>query len=171
MPDPTDILNWRRLSDRVTTSGQPDEAQLAALAALGVRHVINLALQTHPKALADEAGTVRDLGMAYVHIPVAFDDPKPVDYDAFRAAMAGIGEAPVHVHCIMNYRVSAFFYLYRQAVEGLDEGTARAEMEGLWRPGGVWAAFIGDEAAVAGPHHYAGQDYEPGPKTLARLGG
>jgi uncharacterized protein (TIGR01244 family) len=151
-----DILNWRRLDDRVTTSGQPSEAQLAALAALGVKYVVNLALHTHPKALADEAGTVRGLSMTYVHIPVAFDDPKPSDYEAFRTAMARIGDAPVHVHCIMNYRVSAFFYLYRRNVEGLNEAAARAEMESLWRPGGVWAAFIGDEEATAKPHRYSG---------------
>jgi uncharacterized protein (TIGR01244 family) len=159
LSDPTDILNWRRLSERVTTSGQPREAQLAALAALGVKHVINLALHTHPKALADEAATVRELGMAYLHIPVAFDDPRPEDYEAFRAAMARIGAAPVHVHCIMNYRVSAFFYLYRQAAEGVDERAARAEMERIWRPGGVWAAFIGHAAGVGRPHQIAGADY------------
>jgi hypothetical protein len=41
MADPETIYNWRRLDDRITTSGQPTEAQLADIHALGVRHIIN----------------------------------------------------------------------------------------------------------------------------------
>ena len=51
-------------------------------------------------------------------------------------------DVPVHVHCIANYRVSAFFYRYRRDVQGMDDVAARAEMEQIWRPEGVWAAFI-----------------------------
>jgi protein tyrosine phosphatase (PTP) superfamily phosphohydrolase (DUF442 family) len=51
MADPKTIYNWRRLEDRVTTSGQPTEPQLADIKALGVRHIINLGLHTHEKAL------------------------------------------------------------------------------------------------------------------------
>jgi hypothetical protein len=38
-------------------------------------------------------------------------------------------DVPVHVHCIANYRVSAFFYRYRRDVLGMDEARARAGME------------------------------------------
>ena len=37
MPDPEAIYNWRRLDDRITTSGQPTEPQLKDLRALGIR--------------------------------------------------------------------------------------------------------------------------------------
>ena len=36
------ILNWRRLTSRVTTSGQPSESDLAELAAIGVTRSVNL---------------------------------------------------------------------------------------------------------------------------------
>jgi hypothetical protein len=36
MADPNSMYNWRRLDDRVTTSGQPTERQLADIQALGV---------------------------------------------------------------------------------------------------------------------------------------
>src|ERR1700694_5387665 len=49
MADPETIYNWRRLDDRVTTSGQPTERQLADIHALGVRHIINLGLHSHEK--------------------------------------------------------------------------------------------------------------------------
>lgn len=61
MTDPEGIYNWRRLDDRITTSGQPTEEQLADIQALGVQHVVNLALHTHEKALPDEAASVRAL--------------------------------------------------------------------------------------------------------------
>ena len=68
MADPEMIYNWRRLDDRITTSGQPTEQQLADIRALGVRHIINLGLHTHEKALPDEAASVRRLGMTYIHM-------------------------------------------------------------------------------------------------------
>ena len=55
MDDPEGIYNWRRLDDRVTTSGQPTETQLADIRAIGVRNIVNLALHTHEEPLPDEA--------------------------------------------------------------------------------------------------------------------
>ena len=153
MADPTDIPVWQRLDDRITSSGQPSEAQLADIAALGVRHIVNLALHSHDKALPDEAASVAALGMTYIHIPVEFDAPTDDHFAQFRDAMTAIGDdAPVHVHCIVNARVSAFLYRWNRDVRGHDEAEARARMEAIWRPGGVWAAFIGDDAAIALPH-------------------
>ena len=57
--------------------------------------------------------------------------------------MARLKELPVHVHCIANYRVSAFFYRYRRDVLGMDEAQAHADMEQIWHPEGVWATFVG----------------------------
>lgn len=143
MADPESIYNWRRLDARVTTSGQPTQAQLAELRALGVRHVVNLALHSHERALPDEAASVQGLGMTYVHIPVDFANPTEEDFQRFCRVMAQLQDEPVHVHCIANYRVSAFFYRYRRDRLGMDEAQARAEMEQVWRPEGVWAAFTG----------------------------
>lgn len=146
MTDPS-IHNWFRLDSRITTSGQPTEAELPALRDLGVQHVINLALHTHERALPDEAGSVRALGMTYTHIPVVFDHPTEADFASFRAALEATGNDLVHVHCIMNWRVSAFFYRYRRDVLCMNEAAARADMARLWEPDAVWAEFIGRRAA------------------------
>jgi len=143
MADPETIFNWRRLDDRITTSGQPTELQLADIHALGVRHIINLGLHSHENALPDEAASVGRLGMTYIHIPVDFQKPTDEDFDRFCSAMEQLKEVPVHVHCIANYRVSAFFYRYRRDLLGMDEAKARADMEQVWRPNGVWATFVG----------------------------
>lgn len=129
--DPGDIRGWQRLSARITTSGKLDPGDPARLAAIGVRRVVNLALADHPEALADEGALMADAGIAYSHIPVPFDAPEASHYAAFKAALAG--DDPVHVHCIMNWRVSAFFYLLHRE-QGMAEGEARAIMAQQWDP-------------------------------------
>jgi protein tyrosine phosphatase (PTP) superfamily phosphohydrolase (DUF442 family) len=152
MSDPTDIYNWRRLDSLVTTSGQPTEEQLAELSKLGIGHVINLGLHSHEKALPDEAAVLARLGVAYIHIPVDFDRPTEEDFALFCHAMAELEGRPVHVHCIANMRVSAFLYRWQREALGHNDVQARALMDTVWQPGGVWAAFIGDDASSALPH-------------------
>ena len=157
--DPTGVLNWRSLDERLTTSGQPDEGQLAAIRDAGAEVVINLALHTHPRALPDEAGAAAALGMRYVHIPVEFDAPREDDYLRFKAALGEAQGERVHVHCIVNARVSAFMFRLRTETGAASPEQARAELESVWRPGGVWARFIGDAERETEPHLYAGRDY------------
>ncbi|MET0183644.1 MAG: protein tyrosine phosphatase family protein [Caulobacterales bacterium] len=152
MSDPIDIYNWRRIDARLTTSGQPNEEQLAEIQKLGVTDIINLGLREHERALADEGARASALGMRYVHIPVAFDQPTEDDFAKFCAAMADMRGATIHVHCIANMRVTAFLYRYQRDVLGAPDEHARAAMDSVWQPGGVWAKFIGDEASVDLPH-------------------
>jgi len=159
MPDPSHILNWRRLDEKITTSGQLSESQLAEVRKLGVTHVINLGPHTHEQALPNEADIVQALGMEYIHIPVDFERPTETELSCFRAAIVELKDELVHVHCIYNARVTAFIYRLRTEVAGIDERSARDFMESVWRPGGVWALFIGDEERSTLPHEYAGIDY------------
>jgi protein tyrosine phosphatase (PTP) superfamily phosphohydrolase (DUF442 family) len=147
--DPEDIRAWQRLDDRTTTSGKLVDADVIRLGSIGVKHVINLALDTHPEALADEGGKLAAQGIGYTHIPVPFDAPDDSHFAAFRAALAKVGDAPVHVHCIMNWRVSAFYYRLNRDHLSMDEAAARALMEVQWSPdkserpeAKVWAEYI-----------------------------
>ena len=160
MTDLQHILNWRRVDTRITTSGQPTEAQLAELISIGVTAIVNLGIHHSGKgALQDEPRTVADLGMEYIYIPVDFEDPTDADYNAFKEALADRPNTNIHVHCIYNARVSAFFYRY--AMDGFAMSVAQAleNMESIWRPGAAWADFIGDEEAADQPNRYAGDDY------------
>jgi len=160
MDDLAEVLNWRRLDANITTSGQPTEAQLSQIRDLGVTHVINLGPHTNKGALADEARTIAELGMTYVYIPVDFEAPRESDFAAFCDALDRLKGRCVHVHCIYNARVTAFFYRYAQGGKGGSVSQAYTRMDGIWRPGGVWARFIGDAEAVDQPNRYAGFDYE-----------
>ncbi len=148
MTDLAGIYNWRRIDARLTTSGQPSEAQLGQIRDLGVTHVVNLGLHEHERALPDEAATVASLGMTYIHIPVAFDNPTEADFERFCAVLSALGETRVHVHCIANLRVTAFLYRHARDVLGIADEDARRTMDTVWQPGGVWARFIGDLASV-----------------------
>lgn len=159
MRDLPHILNWRRITDRITTSGQPSEEQLAEISTLGVTHIINLGPHHNKGALEDEAATVTDLGMEYVYIPVEFDNPTDEDFSTFCDAVERLDQTPIHVHCIYNARVSAFFYRYARTGRGLGESEALTLMDGIWRPGSDWADFIDDPAAKNQPNRYAGEDY------------
>jgi uncharacterized protein (TIGR01244 family) len=147
MPDPEDIRGWQRLDATTTTSGRLEHGDPARLAAIGVRHVINLALDDHPEALPDEEQRLAAEGIGYTHIPVPFDAPGEGHLSAFEAALAS-ADGPVHVHCIMNWRVSAFFYRHSRAA-GVDDAAATALMARQWDPrtsadprAAVWAAFL-----------------------------
>jgi protein tyrosine phosphatase (PTP) superfamily phosphohydrolase (DUF442 family) len=80
--------------------------------------------------------------LAYIHIPVDFQNPTEQDFQQFCAVMERLKDVPVHVHCIANARVSAFFYRFRRDVLGMDEVQARAEMEAVWQPKDVWVEFV-----------------------------
>lgn len=159
MKDPVGILNWRRINGRLTTSGQPDEGQLADIRALGVTHVINLGLGHGKGALDNEAEIVATLGMDYIHIPVDFERPTDADFEHFRTALESIPEGQVHVHCIYNARVSAFLYRHAKTDPDIAAQDAFAVMESIWRPGDDWAAFVGIADAKGKPNRYAGEDY------------
>jgi uncharacterized protein (TIGR01244 family) len=137
------IYKYRAVDERLGTSGQPTQAQLASIAAAGYSTLINLALHDDPRySLPDERGTVQGLGLDYVHIPVQFAAPTDDDLERFFAAMDANKDRKVWVHCAANIRVSAFLGLYRVLREGWDEERAFQLMHGLWTPDDVWAAFI-----------------------------
>ena len=153
MADPSDIRAWQRLSERITTSGRLQEPDPARLAQIGVRHVINLAMADHPEALPDAEDAFAARGIGYTHIPVPFAAPEESHYQAFVAAFEA-AEGPVHVHCIVNWRVSAFFYRHHRDARGMPETEARALMERQWLPetsdypgASAWAAFIQKQEA------------------------
>lgn len=150
MTDPDSMACWQRINPRLTTSGRLTADDPARLKAIGVSRVINLAMPDSVDALADEAGLMAEADIAYVHIPVPFDAPDESHFAAFCTAMEEAGEAPVHIHCILNWRVSAFVYRWN-CMQGMSKDHARALMQVHWDPATsphanapAWAAFIGD---------------------------
>lgn len=146
--DLSDARNFRALDAHLLTAGQPNEEQLADAARQGCAVVINLALHDDPRySLRDEAGTVRGLGMAYVHIPVQFKAPTEQDFQAFCAAMDAHRGQKILVHCAANYRVTAFVGLYRMIRDGWSSEQAFEPMRSVWEPDDTWKQFIAETLA------------------------
>jgi protein tyrosine phosphatase (PTP) superfamily phosphohydrolase (DUF442 family) len=142
------IYNYRAVDETLATSGQPTVPQLGAMATAGFRVVVNLALHDDPRySLPDEAGTVRSLGMTYVHIPVQFAAPTEANLLDFFAAMDAHQGENTWVHCAANMRVSAFLGLYRVIRQGWEQDRAFALMRDLWQPNAVWSSFIAEMLA------------------------
>jgi protein tyrosine phosphatase (PTP) superfamily phosphohydrolase (DUF442 family) len=124
------------------TSGQPTEDQLHAVAEHGYEVIVNLGLLDPKYCLPDEAGTVRQLGMVYHHIPVDFQNPTAADFDHFRQTLLAERGRKVFVHCAANLRVSCFMALFGEAELGWTREQAEAHFRKLWPPNEVWTAFF-----------------------------
>lgn len=142
-----DSYNFRRLDDRLTTSGLVSAAQLSDLRAEGYDAVINLLPESNERAVADEARIVRDQGLEYVYIPVDFEAPTHADLERFADAMDALAGQKVHVHCAANYRVSAFYGLYAVRTGACTEAEANELLRDVWDPADypAWTDFIADE--------------------------
>jgi uncharacterized protein (TIGR01244 family) len=139
-----DSYNFRRVSERVTTSGAVSPDDLGTLAAEGYDLVVNLLPTDGTAAVADEDRIVRGQGVGYVHIPVDFAAPTRADYDAFAAAMDEHAGETVHVHCAANYRVSAFYRVYAVRKGWWTPAEADAYLHDLWDPSEypVWVELL-----------------------------
>ena len=139
----TDIYNYLRIDELLSTSGQPSQEELAAAAREGFQVVINLALHDDPRySLPDEAGTVAALGITYVHIPVQFAAPTEQDLVAFFSAMEAHSGKKILLHCAANKRVTSFLGLYRVLRQKWEIEPAFAPMREIWEPNEAWAPFI-----------------------------
>ena len=142
MSDVNGIYNFLKLEDRIGTSGQPTEEQLGYISDAGYEIVINLALTGTEYALEDEAGLVQDLGMDYVHLPVIWQDPTPVDFERFVEVLNIFQEKKIFVHCAANMRVSVFMALYRILLKDWEREAALSEVHKIWEPNDTWSAFM-----------------------------
>ena len=140
--DLTTVLNYHGISDRLTTAGQIEYDQDPQLSEEGYEVVINLAT-ANPERNAMEGFHVTSSGMTYIQIPVEFATPQLSDVKLFFDVMEANQDRKLFVHCIANFRASAFVYMYRTLVEGVPEEEARADMDAVWDPSEQprWAAW------------------------------
>ncbi|MEO6849408.1 MAG: protein tyrosine phosphatase family protein, partial [Mucilaginibacter sp.] len=125
------IYNFHEVSDMLACSGQPREGQLSSVAANEYKVVINLGLLDGQYALADEAASVKSLGMVYHHIPVVFDDPQRAELSLFIEKMNEHTAEKTLVHCAANYRASVFTGLYLFAAAKFGEAETIAFIENI----------------------------------------
>ena len=120
---PSGIPGWRQAGPTLFSSGQPEARHWPALAAAGIRSVVNL----RPRAELpgrDEPAEVAVGGLAYASIPVA--DAGALSRDAALAFVRALRElpSPVLVHCATGNRVGALVALREAWFAGADAPSA-----------------------------------------------
>ena len=90
------------------------------------------------------ASAIEALGMSFDQIEVDWKDPKLKDFKNFVNLMKKYKKDKSMVHCYMNYRASAFAYLYQVTQQGVADETAQETMFKVWQPEGTWLDFINE---------------------------
>ncbi len=113
-----------KADDQLFIAGQPSEAGLAQMAEAGVVTVVNL--RTHREmddrnvVPFDEAASVRELGLEYVHIPSGGPDtPYDADMVSRFAQALETAEGKVLLHCTVAWRASHLYVAYLHRYRGL----------------------------------------------------
>lgn len=136
------ILNYRHITENIASSGQPNEAEFAAIADAGYDVIINLAMPDSENVIPSEGHLVTANNMIYIHIPVPFDAPELFHLHSFIKIMESFSDKKVWVHCVKNYRASAFLYHYLHKSQNLSISEAQKAILTSWEPNEIWQRFM-----------------------------
>ena len=136
------ILNYIKINELISTSGQPKIEELELIANEGFEVIINLAMTTTSNALENEDKIVSSLNMSYIHIPVDFENPKISDLKLFLNILQALGANKVWIHCAKNYRVSAFMYVYHKYILHTPFEEINLSIFDIWQPSLVWQELM-----------------------------
>jgi uncharacterized protein (TIGR01244 family) len=128
-PAGVDIDNFARVNASYFRGSQPDGDDYAALAALGVKTVINLIGDEDFDSA--EQREVESRGMRYVHIPMTtHEPPTPAQQGLFLSIVNAAEHQPVYVHCVGGrHRTGVMTAVYRMTNDGLTGKQAFTEMK------------------------------------------
>lgn len=130
---PFGLANGTEIAPGVVGAGQPTAPQLEELAKAGTKSIIDLRTASEDRGF-DEAARAKELGMAYINIPVTTDTLDAATIARFREAYAK-AERPLLLHCASANRVGAL--LYAELVltgKAPEEALAKAKAVGLKNP-------------------------------------
>jgi protein tyrosine/serine phosphatase len=123
----THIKNFGRVNGIMYRGAQPDAQDYPALAAMGVKTVIDLQRDGE----GAEQGLVEEAGMKFHRIEMSDSDhPRHEQIDEFLKLVTDPANQPVFVHCHGGrHRTGAVIAIYRMTYEGWDFGRAFNEMK------------------------------------------
>jgi protein tyrosine/serine phosphatase len=121
------IDNFGKIDEHYYRGAQPKGDDFRALAALGVKTMIDLAKEGDP---AEEANA-RAAGIKFVRIPMTTHEaPTPMEITQFLQLVNDPANQPVYVHCIGGkHRTGVMTAIYRMTVDGWNAAKAFAEMK------------------------------------------
>jgi len=122
------IDNFGRINANYYRGAQPEGQDYADLAALGIKAVIDL---TDDDGSPAEAAAVKNVGMAFFHIPMNTHRPPSRDELAqFLTIVDNPANQPVYVHCVGGrHRTGVMTAVYRMTQDNWTADKAFAEMK------------------------------------------
>ncbi|MGJ3238632.1 MAG: protein tyrosine phosphatase family protein [Anaerolineae bacterium] len=141
------IYNFLEIDEQLSTAGQPTREQFKVLKQNGYRVIINLADGSTEDDLPEESEIVNELDLAYHHIPVHWEYPDKESLYRFFKVMDAQQTQKILVHCIANYRATAFVMLYRIVRQSVPIKQAIIPTHQIWQPetvAPIWQTFIQD---------------------------
>lgn len=137
------LPNLQKPSPNLITGGAPDEATLRAAADAGIHYVFDL--RPESEWSFDEPALVLQLGMRFLHLPIAGGQDLTLDNTrAFDSMLTEIGDQPTLLHCASGNRVGALFALRAAWLKQLpqEEALAIGRAHGLTRMEGPVQALL-----------------------------
>jgi uncharacterized protein (TIGR01244 family) len=144
---------------QVYIGGQPTADALRSMKADGVTTVINLRTQpemdNRKQVPFDEAALLKELGLAYVHIPMGGADTPytPAAVDQVAEAIASAKGEKVLLHCTVAWRASHVWAAYLMKYRGVPKAEAIAQAKSI-NLGGVYGGsfplddFLGEPSGA-----------------------
>lgn len=130
------LPNLASPAPNLATAGRLQPQDIPVIAKVGVRHVIDLMVDSETPEF-DEAAVVRSAGMSYENLPIrGAEDLTPENVARFDRLITEAGAVPTLVHCSSSNRVGAMAALRAAWIQGqsvdaaLEEGR-RWGMKGL----------------------------------------
>jgi protein tyrosine/serine phosphatase len=122
-----EIKNFGRVNDIIYRGAQPKRGDYRALAALGIKTVIDLQREGDE----DEPNHVESAGMKFVRIGMSDSShPSHGQIQEFLKIVSDPANQPVFVHCYGGrHRTGAMIAIYRMTFEGWDADRAYDEMK------------------------------------------
>ena len=136
------IFNYIKINENIATSGQPSPEQFELISKCGYEVVINLALHDASNSIENEDKIVTDLNMSYFHIPVIFEKPTATQLKLFLDVLSINEEKKVWVHCALNYRVSAFMYVFHKYYLQTSFDEIDLSLLEQWQPDKIWQDIL-----------------------------
>ena len=144
-------INFKRYSESIASAGQLHDRHIPFIENENYSLVVYLAFDSsEDKSRLGIDKLIRGTGARYIQLPVDWFQPTAEDYNHFIGAVGANTERNILVHCQMNYRASAFSFLYRVIESDQDFEEAKEDMFSVWTPDATWTDFINQVLMLSG---------------------
>jgi protein tyrosine phosphatase (PTP) superfamily phosphohydrolase (DUF442 family) len=126
----------------LASGAQPTESEIKLLKEDGFQAIVNISPSSAGNFLHNEALVVEHLSMDYVHVPIDYNNLRPLYYNIFKGIMNGLKDKKVFVHCGGNIKASNFLHMYDVMENNIDEVESLKTLRRIQNPEEKWFVYF-----------------------------